>query len=1471
MTLLQPTLQRTSRFARILRPSLSHTRPRRRIRITLQGSYGGSRTVTCRSWHASLHDGRAQHTPAGWNRSQILKLRSVGHTRAQSTTSSVAADPNTDALSESNTGSILGYQSNEAQDVEQTSINNDEHKSESVILTEQPPLDIKQVRSLMYSMPITVADILHPRELNQTFKSFLAGHSRIMQCMTCSSTDELLPALARDLNLWLWKADQDNPSKRSSYLVKKEGEQYSNVALDTRDRVAPFAARAWDDLEDAIKARDLHTINRFRSFHWKSLMHICNDDTEALPSLIVNFRDSKAEVTANNIQVDRATDGFAICNDRYDIHVTAKPAKPGCVGQKEQFLEALVHYCQELRHKADLKTPYGLHFRDKVWAPAEFLQRAVSLLEYGDITFFTTPVSRLLGLSGLDIWHSEIRFQKQPDFRPSAVWLDRKPARTLATMHACAQLKPRLEEAYKTGVLLPQEYQIFARYWDKQLSSSNTSIAAPLSQEREVTIALPLEDNIISQMLDTLRELRDVGFSQLDQDWSVGGALERTELWTRKERKRAWLDARLKSRRDGRTKYLPFQTSSEVLPVLNEHVASNILNTIKENDLTIITAATGSGKTTQIPQMIFDEYINADNGSMCYIACTQPRRVSTISVAKRVASERLLPLGDEVGYNVRFDNETPKHRCGINYMTNGLLLRILESSPQWLLTTFSHIVLDEVHARDVDADLLLTALKNLMTHPLKEGLVMPKIVLMSATIDAEYFAEYFKDIGVPIKVSTLNVPGKSYHVEVQRLQDLLPLLEEQQPHEMKQIMQNKTVNGYIHCQLQAPLEAQSMLQVECSGTETEPGLPDAEVLDDLYVPTRLIPLVIDHIMSVSDSGDILIFLPGLSEIEDVEDLITTNTSLARDFTNSNLYRIFKLHSALYETNFDVFNPVPSGCRRIVLATNIAETSLTLPDVKFVIDTGLSRQNFYEQSSQSGQLRLVWISKAEVTQRRGRVGRTQPGHYFALYSDGQYNMMDERPQPELTRTSLTQIVLRVQESSAFVTNTTPKSLPQDANVTHPGVILLAAPSAPDQSTIIAAGQELRNLRAVTNDGQVTALGKVLSQIPTGPAAAKAILLGSVFRCLDPLIFSGAQLEDCPIMANATSTGSVTTLRKQLAASSDDDKLADAKAFFAYDNARRTSDATKIEDMKTNLFLRHDTYREISQSSRQIYGTIKSLLGPAIQKEQPLTEKDVLPPYLFPHTPPLLNVNSDNNDLVKALALSTVGSRLALWQRRDWSTASHPRVLPSPRSVNHASARKGVRDQRLKRASGDLLAYGVLRILPKDKYPWACETSCVSALTGILFAESLRLIDDDILVINDWARYRIKPATGDSKRAAKIVLEYRKALDRFLAMALQMIALHPNGLTKVKTGEMQASDFNVFLREEDHPYRKIFVDSVIKILDLDSKARAEAAEMRRLDAERIEAPPTPTDEEDTASLSTMPDQLVGTSIEYELFKL
>lgn len=1463
MRLPQSTLLKSFSHSRTLDRPLSCTGCLQRIGLWPQHAFGHDNSSLHTSQHVLTHavrSSRNQVTGRGW---QTLSFPLGRHTRAQSTTASAATDHDEAAISQCQ--HVSPYRSRDGTR-EQTGINHDECESRHITLSEQPPSNLTQVRCLFHSACVTTAELLQPRELNQILKTFLAGPSRILPFMTCPSTDALLPTLTKDLDLWFWKTSHNGLAEYNSYLVKKEGAQYSGVVgFDIKDRAAPLTASVWDDLQTAIEARDSRTVNRFRDLHWKILLHVCGYDTEALPSLVVNYRDLDSETTADNTQVDPEMDGFVIHNDHYDVQVSANPATTGAVPQKEQFMEALVNYCQQIRAKASLRASSSLRFGDEIWAPAEFLQRAASVLEYGDVKFFAEQVSDFLGLSGLDFWRSEIHFEKRPDFKPSAIWLDRKPARTLGTMRACAQMKPRLEEAYKAGILLPHEYQMFARHWGEHVPLSNDPTAASPSQEREVTIAIPVGDEIVSQMLGTLRELRDIGFSQHDQDQLAEDELQNFEYDLLGPKKRNWLDNKLKQNRALRDKQaLLSQTRSELLPLLNKDVASDIRNTIRANDVTIITAATGSGKTTQIPQILFDDYIENGNGSMCHIACTQPRRVSTISVAKRVAAERQQSLGHEVGYNVRFDNQSPRLQCGINYMTSGLLLRILETDCQWLLASFSHLVLDEVHTRDIDTDLLLTALKNLMGRPVDERPTMPKIVLMSATIDAEYFADYFKDIDAPIKVSSINVPGKSYPVTIQRLQGILPLLEQTRPQEVMHLMHNKLASAYIHSQLQAPSNIETSLQSDLLAPDAEPAVPDAEVLDDLYVPVRLIPLVIDHIISTSDSGDILVFLPGLSEIDDTDDLLATNNSLGHDFTNTDSYRIFKLHSALYETNFDVFQPVPPGCRRIVLATNIAETSLTLPDVKFVVDTGLSRQSFYEQSSQSGQLKLVWISKAEVTQRQGRVGRTQPGHYFALYSDEQYKSFDERPQPELTRTSLTQIVLRVQESPAFQTSSVPEFPIGDANVTHPGTVLLAAPSAPDQHKIVAAGQELRNLKAVTNKGQVTALGKVLSVIPTGPPAAKAILLGIVFRCLDPLIFFGAQLEDCPIMSNAASTGAVTALRKQLAAMSDDDRLADAKAFFAYDDARRSQDLVKVEDMKTGMFLRHDTYREISQTSRQIYETIRSMLGRVKGKNDSIAGQDDFPQYLFPQTPPLLNTNSSNQDLVKALALSTAGSRVAIWQRKDWSSSNHPRVLPSPRSVNHSSGKKGLRDQRLRRAPGDLLAYGVLRILPKDKFPWACATSCVSPLTGILFAESLRLVDDDVLVINDWARCRIKPTTDDPKRAAKIILEYRKALDRFLAMALRTISLRPHGLAKVRGGEMKPSDFNVFLGEEDHPYRKIFVNSVLKVLELDSKERAERVEMRRLEAEAAEAPPMPINEKNAFSSSGMPAWLTQNKI-------
>lgn len=1216
----------------------------------------------------------------------------------------------------------------------------------------------------------------------------------------------------------------------------------TDQAAEASRQLSSLTNYALDDIQTLVKERDIFTLSQLTGeILWTLLLHFCQHEAEAMPSLLVLLENQKEPIRAEDLPNDAVVKELVIHNNYHNHPIAVNYEISSEDVRRMQFAESIVQYCHKIREQAASKpsTGFKLRFGAGLLTPGEFLQQASSALGYGSINYYWRPVPAISEASDPKFWRSEIVFDKCSDIKISAVWVGRKPARLLNIIRICLALKPRLEAAYKVGKILPQEYQLLAKQWGEEVffpSDPSASKELDETSAREVTLPISVADETVARMLTALRNLRDKGFLRADQDQYSPALYERKDKQIRGLRKRGWLDLQLQQEQIGRRRSHPLPDSNQqLLPLLKQHVSSRILTTIQTNDIAIITAATGSGKTTQIPQLIWDQYIDDGNGSVCNIVCTQPRRVSTISVAKRVACERRQPLSRDIGYSVRFDDRSPADGCGINYMTSGLLLRILEGDYSRLLASLSHIILDEVHTRDIDTDLLLTALKNLINRPAEERIKLPKIVLMSATIDAEYFADYFRDTDMPIKVSSINVPGTNHPVSTQRLQEILLKLEKRRPHEMALLLQNKALNSYIQSQRQVSSEPENnQSDISSVDADAEVVTSDVDDLDDLYVPKRLIPMVIDHVLRLSSSGDILVFLPGLGEIDDTEELLMHN-NLGHDFLDTKSYQIFKLHSALYETNFDVFRPVPPGCRRIVLATNIAETSLTLPNVKFVVDTGLSRQSFYEQAMQSGQLKLVWISKAEVTQRRGRVGRTQPGHYIALYSNEQYESMVERPQPELTRTSLTQIALRVQESSAFQISSTPESSVSDADTVDPGIALLTAPSAPDRQKVIAAGAQLRNLKAITKEGDVTALGKALSVIPCNPPMAKAILLGSIFRCLNPLVLLGAQLQDCQIMANAISSSSVATVRKALAETSHDDNLANAKAFFDYDTARRAGDMDKVESMKTNMFLRHDTYREVSQTCNQIVETLTSVLGQHNKPSEQMTDV----PYLFPKTSPLLNVNSPNDNLIKALALSTAGSKLAFWYRKDWRASNYPRILPSPRSVNHTSTKRAVREQRMKRENGDILAYSILRILPRDKYPWACDTSCVSPLSGILFAESVRLVESNKLMINDWISYGINTPSGETKTAAKVVLEYRKALDRFLNIALDKISLHPHELEKVVKGEMKASDFNVYLGDEDHPHRKIIVDSVIDILAIEAKARAERLEIRRLDTESAEA--------------------------------
>lgn len=1176
---------------------------------------------------------------------------------------------------------------------------------------------------------------------------------------------------------------------------------------------------------------------------WKLLMAVCRNSPLAMPRLEI-LRSSNSPLTGpDNTESGSREHQLVLINENYSILVVKRFELS--TDFLEIFLaEAVIDYMEAIHSSFPSEVDYPFRFIPGSWEPAEFLSRGLSILGWGDIRFEEEPLHDFgTALNTLDLWTVKIQTPNHGQLGPSITWSNRKRARLMAILHACGVVKGHIQAAFQSGRFMPEEYQVFARYWSEDVSDVKQASLTTPDTSSPAKYKVTVNEKVISNMLEALRSLVQAGF-QSTYGWSssksAGLELEhrQPEALTKDSR----LDLSLY---EGylRRKTKPTNGTLD-LPVRNDVTCSRIKDAVESSAVTIITAATGSGKTTQVPQIILDQYIAAESGSICNIVCTQPRRVATIAVATRVASERGQEAGQDVGYKVRFDSRPTRTACGITYMTSGYLLRLLESDASEMLHRHSHIILDEVHARDVDTDLILTILKNLLgKRALLDIPKMPKIILMSATINAGFFKKYFEELGSDIKVTAIDVPGMMHHVENKNLDNVLVELQETHSNQLNTLLETPEIKQYVSEQTNftTTIEDESTGENANGDSTGDTRTDEVPVVNkDLFVPLPLLHLIIVRLLSTTTSGDILVFLPGLGEIDALEVLLQNDPLSQPAVSDFERHRIFKLHSALYNTNYDVFKEIPSRCRRIVLATNIAETSITLPNVKFVIDTGLSRQNTFDQVTQSGTFGLQWISKAEVQQRKGRAGRTQTGVYYGVYSEARYNAMSNAPTPEILRTPLDHLVLRSSSSSA--SRLRPSHIPREANIEGvlAGQALLTAPSPPGVSHVAAAAQQLQNIRALTEEGDTTAMGRVLSQLPMSPAAAKAVLLGMIFRCFNALLIFGAMREDSPLMFDPVAIGGIVQRRRKLANGTDDDKWADSRAFFLYDGLRRRRDKAAADALKEELSIRHDAYCEYAQISKQTFETLLPMIGLSEGEDYFHDEPD-MPQPLFPNTAHSLNRNSKNPDLVKALSLSTSGTRIVCWNHKNWRAHHHERVLPHPKSVNHNNSRRAVLVQRLRRENGDLLSYGTMRTIPKDKYPWLHETATISPLIAILFAESVSLLEEEsTFIINGWIKYSLtsENRSQNVRRAAKVIWEYRKALDRFVAHAMQMVSLEPQKLKKVRNGELHVNDFNIFLQAKDNPFRKIIVNSVTKILEIDAKDRTERAVIRLTENEGSE---------------------------------
>jgi ATP-dependent helicase HrpA len=474
---------------------------------------------------------------------------------------------------------------------------------------------------------------------------------------------------------------------------------------------------------------------------------------------------------------------------------------------------------------------------------------------------------------------------------------------------------------------------------------------------------------------------------------------------------------------------LPVITFPEDLPVSGRR--REIAEALAKHQVIIVSGETGSGKTTQLPKICLE----MGRGEKGMIGHTQPRRIAASSTAKRIAQELGTPLGEHVGYKVRF-NDTLQPGAWVKLMTDGILLAETQTDP--LLKAYDTIIIDEAHERSLNIDFLLGYLKQIL--PRRPDL---KIIITSATIDADRFARHFGSAEKPVPV--IEVSGRLYKVEVRyRPVDRDPVA--------------------------APTGGGDKPTTKAQAARDKRDLIDA-VVDGVDELCRL------------GSGDVLVFLPGEREIRDCAEALRKQ--------HPPHVEILPLFARLSVEEQDrVFKT--TNARRIVLATNVAETSLTVPGIRYVVDSGLARVKRYSYRNKVEQLQVEPIAQSAANQRAGRCGRVADGVCIRLYEEQDFLQRPKFTEPEILRSSLAAVILRM------------KALHLTDVETFPFV------ESPQGRAIADGYQLLQELGAVDDENKLTNMGRKLAKLPLDPRVGRMILAALDNTCLTEMLIIASAL-------------------------------------------------------------------------------------------------------------------------------------------------------------------------------------------------------------------------------------------------------------------------------------------------------------------------------------------------------------------------
>lgn len=858
--------------------------------------------------------------------------------------------------------------------------------------------------------------------------------------------------------------------------------------------------------------------------------------------------------------------------------------------------------------------------------------------------------------------------------------------------------------SYFDGDLPEEEKTKTEVKWEEEEGSSGQKKAAGKSQSHSTTAVKdepPDKWDEEEEVAKPVIKDKDLEFlhQEVVRDRSLDDYLKR-DLQSKKS------DAKYKEMLKFREKLPSYGKKEELVTLINS------------NRVLVVSGETGCGKTTQVTQFILDDYINRGMGSMCRVVCTQPRRISAISVAERVAAERAESVGNgnSCGYQIRLQSRLPRRQGSILYCTTGIILQWLRSDP--LLSSISHLVLDEIHERNLQSDVLLIIVKDLLN--LRDDL---KIILMSATLNAEKFSQYFDNCPM------IHIPGLTFPVEEFLLEDIIemtryrPQNQDRRPSWKRGFWQGRNSRPEKEEKEAEYKESWPCYARTLQGRYSDTTIEALEILDrDEKIDLDLILALIRYIVLNEEEGAILVFLPGWDNISTLNDLL-----MAQQMFRSDRFVIIPLHSLMPTVNqTQVFKRPPPGVRKIVIATNIAETSITIDDVVYVIDGGKIKETNFDTSNNISTMMAEWVSLANAKQRKGRAGRVCPGKCYHLYNGLRASLLDAYQLPEIMRTPLEELCLQI----------------KILKLGSIGRFLEKALDRPTEQAVSLAIKNLTELNALDQRENLTALGFHLARLPVEPHIGKLILFGALLGCLDPVLTIAASLSfKDPFFIPLGKEKMADMRRKVLSKNSKSDHLTIVNAFQGWEDAKQRGGRYEREFCWDNF---------LSANTLQMLQNMKGQFAEHLMHAGFVSSKDPKDPKS--------NVNSGNEKLIKAVIVAGLYPKVAMIR------PSHSKKRPGVKVYTQADGKVCIHPKSVNAEETEFnYTWLIYHLKMRTSSIFLYDCTEVSPFSLLFFGGDITIQkdeDQETIAVDQWIVFR-SPA-----RIAHLVKSLKKELDSLL---------------------------------------------------------------------------------------------------------